>query len=166
MRRDDGNRQAARAAAPALANAVSELAAAARSIKAELQADWSAFVQREQIAVPAPSEELQAVLAKGEMTATQVAEVARKADLVSEINNFLDKAGQRFGRDGMAAIRGGRMNELRSRMSGIREHDLERAAKLTQDIAKLHDRVEQHQHKHARKQDQGRTLGPGSGGTA
>lgn len=161
--REDAERQAARAAAPSLANAVSELAAAARTIKAELQADWSEFVQREQTAIPAPSEALQAVLNTGEMAAAQIAEVARKTDLMNEIDTFLERANQRFGPEGMAAIRGGRLEELRGRMSGIREHDLERAAKLTQDVAKLHDRAEQHQQKHERKHEQGPRLTPGSG---
>ena len=155
------SRQAARRAAASVANAVSELAAAARSIKAEIQADWSEFVEREQIAIPAPSEELQAVLAKGEMTATQIAELARRTELVSEINAFLVAASQRFGPTGMAAIRGGRMAELRGRMSGIREHDLERAAKLTQDMARLHDRVEAYHHKHELRREEGLKPAPG-----
>jgi hypothetical protein len=127
-----------------VAIALTDLAGAARSIKAEIEGEWSAYVQREQIAIPEPSEELKEVLGQGEMMVASMAAVARNARLVSEINAFLDAAHQRFGWAGMAAIRGGRITELRERLSGIREHDVERAATLTQDIAKLHDTVRDH----------------------
>lgn len=149
--REDAERQGARSAGGSVANAFSELADVARSIKAEILSDWSEYVQREQIAIPAPSEELQAVLGQGEMTATSIAEVARNTGLVNEINAFLEAAQQRFGWAGMAAIRGDRMAELRDRMSGIKEHDLERAARLTQDVAKLHDRVQAQHERQERK---------------
>ncbi|GJE04517.1 hypothetical protein GMJLKIPL_6481 [Methylobacterium isbiliense] len=134
-----------------MANAFSELADVARSIKAEILSDWSEYVQREQIAIPAPSEELQAVLGQGEMTATSIAEVARNTGLVNEINAFLEAAQQRFGWAGMAAVRGDRMAELRDRMSGIKEHDLERVARLTQDVGRLHDRVQAQHERQERK---------------
>ncbi len=127
------------------------MADVARSIKAEILSDWSEYVQRELIAIPAPSEELQAVLGQGDMTATSIAEVARNTGLVNEINAFLEAAQQRFGWAGMAAIRGDRMAELRDRMSGIKEHDLELAARLTQDVAKLHGRVQAQHERQERK---------------
>jgi len=144
FRREDAERQQARRAAVSVAIALTDLAGAARSIKAEIEGEWSAYVQREQIAIPEPSEELKEVLGQGEMMAASMAAVARNARLVSEINTFLEAAHQRFGWAGMAAIRGGRIAELRERLSGIREHDVERAATLTQDIAKLHDTVRDH----------------------
>ncbi|HKG76255.1 MAG TPA: zeta toxin family protein [Beijerinckiaceae bacterium] len=144
FRREDAERQQARRAAVSVAIALTDLAGAARSIKAEIEGEWSAYVQREQIAIPEPSEELKEVLGQGEMMAASMAAVARNARLVSEINAFLEAAHQRFGWAGMAAIRGGRITELRERLSGIREHDVERAATLTQDIAKLHDTVRDH----------------------
>ena len=120
---------------------LTDLAGAAQSIKAEIVGEWASFVQREQIGIPEPSEQLQAVLAEGPMTQAALAEVARNNDLVREINIFLDAAHQRFGWAGMASIREGRVDALRSRMAGIKEHDLERAATLTRNMLMLHDKV-------------------------
>lgn len=160
--REDAERQGARSAGGSVANAFSELADVARSIKAEILSDWSEYVQREQIAIPAPSEELQAALGQGEMTATSIAEVARNTGLLNEINAFLEAAQQRFGWAGMAAIRGDRVAELRDRMSGIKEHDLERAARLTQDVAKLHDWVQAQHERQERKVEHDLKLTPRS----
>jgi predicted ABC-type ATPase len=161
LRREDEERQAARSAAQWVALGLTDLAGAAQSIKAEIVGEWASFVQREQIGIPEPSEQLQAVLAEGPMTQAALAEVARNNDLVREINIFLDAAHQRFGWAGMSSIREGRVDVLRSRMAGIKEHDLERAATLTQTMLMLHDKVHDHQgHELKREVEQKRTLGP------
>ena len=141
LRREDEERQAARSAAQWVALGLTDLAGAAQSIKAEIVSEWASFVQREQIGIPEPSEQLQAVLAEGPMTQAALAEVARNNDLMREINIFLDAAHQRFGWAGMSSIREGRVDVLRSRMAGIKEHDLERAATLTRNMLMLHDKV-------------------------
>src|SRR3954447_25171163 len=96
LRREDEERQAARSAAQWVALGLTDLAGAAQSIKAEIVGEWSSFVQREQIAIPEPSEKLQAVLAEGDITQAAIAAVARNADFVREINAFLEAANQRF----------------------------------------------------------------------
>ena len=97
------------------------------------------------------------------MTQAALAEVARNNDLVREINIFLDAAHQRFGWAGMSSIREGRVDVLRSRMAGIKEHDLERAATLTQNMLMLHDKVHDSPgYELKREVEQKRTLGPKS----
>ena len=163
LRREDEERQAARSAAQWVALGLTDLAGAAQSIKAEIVGEWASFVQREQIGIPEPSEQLQAVLAEGPMTQAALAEVARNNDLVREINIFLDAAHQRFGWAGMSSIREGRVDALRSRMAGIKEHDLERAATLTQKMLMLHDKVHDSPgYELKREVEQKRTLGPKS----
>src|SRR3954465_4362835 len=163
LRREDEERQAARSAAQWVALGLTDLAGAAQSIKAEIVSEWASFVQREQIGIPEPSEQLQAVLAEGQITQAALAEVARNNDLVREINIFLDAAHQRFGWAGISSIREGRVDALRSRMAGIKEHDLERAATLTRTMLMLHDKVHDHQgHELKREVEQKRILGPKS----
>ena len=66
-----------------------------------------------------------------------------------------------FGWAGMSSLREGRMDELRSRMAGIKEHDLKPAATLTQNMLTLHDKVHDRQgHEPKREVDQKWTLGP------
>jgi hypothetical protein len=161
LRREDEERQAARSAAQWVALGLTDLAGAAQSIKAEIVGEWASFVQREQIGIPGPSEQLQAVLAEGQMTQAALAEVARNNDLMREINIFLDAAHQRFGWAGMSSLREGRVDALRSRMAGIKEHDLERAATLTRNMLMLHDKVHDRQgYELKREVEQKRMLGP------
>ena len=90
LRREDEERQAARSAAQWVALGLTDFAGAAQSIKAEIIGEWASFVQREQIAIPEPSEKLQVVLAEGQMTQAVIAEVARNNDLMREINDGVD----------------------------------------------------------------------------